>query len=495
MSIKPDTRPSALQPAGEGRSATGVDDRFTLLLDGLRGIDAAHLATLASLASDVALLVDGEGVVEDIVFGSDVPAAAKSLRVLRGKSFADTVTPESQHKAHEILAEAKEGPTRWRELNHPAVDGVDRPIRYCAFPAGQSNHLIVVGRDLDGIAALQQRLVETQRSLEQDYWRRRQVETRYRLLFQVASEGVLIVDANNLRIVEANDSAEQLVSKGMAELVGQRVVDCFHPDHRDAVQEMLITLRGSGRAERLSAALEYGEREVALSALLLNAEASLQFLLRLTPAGVEAPVSESPRARQFLGLLDGGPDGVVIANDAGIIAAANSSFLQLLELASEEQVRGEHLNRWLGRTNVDVKVLLSNLREFGSLRHFVTRARGEYGADTEVEISASSLSDGGEHYFGFVVRDLAQRQVPNEPVLARATPKSIQHLTELVGRVPLKEVIRESSDIIERLCIEAALELTGDNRASAAEMLGLSRQSLYVKLRRHGLMNSDSDDR
>jgi DNA-binding protein Fis len=29
--------------------------------------------------------------------------------------------------------------------------------------------------------------------------------------------------------------------------------------------------------------------------------------------------------------------------------------------------------------------------------------------------------------------------------------------------------------------------LTGDNRASAAEMLGLSRQSLYVKLRRFGL--------
>ncbi len=47
--------------------------------------------------------------------------------------------------------------------------------------------------------------------------------------------------------------------------------------------------------------------------------------------------------------------------------------------------------------------------------------------------------------------------------------------------------MRESTDLIERLCIEAALELTGDNRASAAEMLGLSRQSLYVKLRRYGL--------
>ena len=47
--------------------------------------------------------------------------------------------------------------------------------------------------------------------------------------------------------------------------------------------------------------------------------------------------------------------------------------------------------------------------------------------------------------------------------------------------------MREATDVIERLCIEAALNLTGDNRASAAEMLGLSRQSLYVKLRRYGL--------
>ena len=44
------------------------------------------------------------------------------------------------------------------------------------------------------------------------------------------------------------------------------------------------------------------------------------------------------------------------------------------------------------------------------------------------------------------------------------------------------------------LCIEAALELTRDNRASAAEMLGLSRQSLYVKLRRYGLGDLDGDD-
>jgi len=53
--------------------------------------------------------------------------------------------------------------------------------------------------------------------------------------------------------------------------------------------------------------------------------------------------------------------------------------------------------------------------------------------------------------------------------------------------VPLKDIVGQTTDLIEQMCIEAALQLTRDNRAAAAEMLGLSRQSLYVKLRRYGL--------
>jgi DNA-binding NtrC family response regulator len=48
--------------------------------------------------------------------------------------------------------------------------------------------------------------------------------------------------------------------------------------------------------------------------------------------------------------------------------------------------------------------------------------------------------------------------------------------------------------VIEKLAIEAALDLTNNNRANAAEMLGLSRQSLYVKLRRYGIGELGPDD-
>jgi DNA-binding NtrC family response regulator len=59
--------------------------------------------------------------------------------------------------------------------------------------------------------------------------------------------------------------------------------------------------------------------------------------------------------------------------------------------------------------------------------------------------------------------------------------------------VPLKDLVRDATDLVEKLCIEAALQLTQNNRASAAEVLGVSRQSLYVKLRRYGLSDSSAD--
>jgi hypothetical protein len=50
------------------------------------------------------------------------------------------------------------------------------------------------------------------------------------------------------------------------------------------------------------------------------------------------------------------------------------------QLSAEEQARGESLDRWLGRTGVDLGVLITNLRQRGSVRLFTTTLRGEFGA-------------------------------------------------------------------------------------------------------------------
>ena len=66
--------------------------------------------------------------------------------------------------------------------------------------------------------------------------------------------------------------------------------------------------------------------------------------------------------------------------------------------------------------------------------------------------------------------------------------QATQNIMKLVGSAPLKELVADTNDIVEKICIETALKMTKNNRVATAEMLTLSRQSLYVKLRKYNLL-------
>ena len=124
------------------------------------------------------------------------------------------------------------------------------------------------------------------------------------------------------------------------------------------------------------------------------------------------------------------------------------------------------------------------------MRLFSTQLVSDAGAAIPAEISGISLPQDKEPLFAFTIRDTGRRLQP-QPAQASGLGRSHEDLSDLVGRMPLKEIVGETVDLIEKLCIEAALKLTKNNRASAADMLGLSRQSLYVKMRRFGLDRGD----
>jgi len=250
------------------------------------------------------------------------------------------------------------------------------------------------------------------------------------------------------------------------------------------METLLASVSAVGRADELRVRLASNQREFMVSASLFRQDNASFFLIRL--AGARGDAAESPVSRSILKVMEGAPDAFVVADVEGRILTANRAFIDLAQMTAEGQVRGELLDRWLGRSGVDFNVLMSSLRQHGTIRLFASVMRGEYGAIADVEISAVSVTQGAQPCFGFSIRNVAPR-INTQTNVERDQPRSTNQLTELVGRVSLKELVRESVDLVERRCIEAALELSGDNRASAAEMLGLSRQSLYNKLRRYGL--------
>ena len=347
-------------------------------------------------------------------------------------------------------------------------------------------HALAFGRDLRPQAALQQRLLSAQMSLETDYRRLRNAETRYRLLFQVTSDALLILDGDTERLEEGNTTAHALLGDDIRRQ-GWSLADSLDAASYAAVRQVFSGLRSSGRASPLKVRLSDGQTQMHLSVTIFRQEESSHLLLCFSPRdAADLPGGENSSRRMLADVMNSAPDAFVVTDPAGIVLSANRAFLQLTQLSNESLVVGESLDRWLGRAGVDLSVLTSNLRQRDVLRLFATRIKGEYGATTDVEISAVAVTSGERHCLGFTIRDIGLR-LSGVSKAVKELPRSNGEMTELVGRVPLKAIVRETTDLIEQLCIEAALTLTGDNRASAAEMLGLSRQSLYVKLRRFGI--------
>ncbi|HEX6945678.1 MAG TPA: transcriptional regulator PpsR, partial [Casimicrobiaceae bacterium] len=353
----------------------------------LGGLDAEAAASLITAASDVALIIDREGVIRDIAFGSD-ELSAEGYGKWIGQAWIDTVTTESRPKVEAILRDAAaHQPPKGRHVNHPSSRGADVPVLYSAVPVGREDRIVVIGRDLRAVAALQQRLVEAQQSMERDYWRLRQVETRYRLLFQMASEAVLILDAGNEKVIEANPAAGELFGEASTRLVGRAVAACFDGESFAAVAAMLSTVRSIGRADEIRVRLPGDAREYLVSATLFRQEAASFFLVRISPLQPAGERGARTRAN-LLRIVENAPDGFVATDPEGRILAANAAFLELAQLASEAQARGESLERWFGRPGVDLDVLIANLRQHGVVRLFATTLRGEHGTTAEVEISA-----------------------------------------------------------------------------------------------------------
>ena len=454
----------------------------------LAGLDARTTASLIAAAADVALILDEHGVIQDMAFGND-ELKQHGHHDWLGKPWLETVTVESRPKVEEMLSEATgPGSAKWRHINHPSVDSADLALLYTVVPLGSqagAHRAVAFGRDLRSQVALQQRLVSAQLSMERDYWRLRHVETRYRLLFQVASEAVLILDATTEKLEEANPAAYKLLGD-KARAASWTLVHGLDSLSVPAVQQMFAALRLRGRADPITVCFIDSADVFNLSGSLFRQENSTHFLIRITPLKPTVATVESGMTQLLLRVIDNAPDAFVVTDLDGRVLTANRAFLELTQLASEALVRGEPLQKWLGRSGVDMNVLISNLRQRGNVRLFATTVQGEYGSSADVEISAVSVTSNDQPCLGFTIRDVGRR-LTNEPLTSKDLPRSAGQMTELVGRVPLRDIVRETTDLIEELCIQAALELTGDNRAAAAEMLGLSRQSLYVKLKRFGV--------
>jgi transcriptional regulator PpsR len=449
-----------------------------------------EVAHIVQASADISLTLNRDGVIQSIAFGNP-DLRSPSLESWVGKNWLDVVTSESRPKIQALLQDANETSlSRFRQINVPSPGSADLPLLCATLKVGSTGQIIALARDLREISLLQQRLVDAQQAIERDYTRLRQLETRYRVLFEMASEAVIVLDANTFKVIEANPRAADLLGDSVKKLSGRLLMDYLTKGDRIQVQSLLSKVAYTSTVAELNTSILSGQ-EVYLSAAPFRNENQSLILITLKRTGELIDRHDSNAQSLVIQALENAPDGFIVTNSAGKILTANQAFLRLIMSDKLEQILNEPLDRWLERSSVDLRVMLSNLHEKGSIKLFATSIRDSFGTLHPVEISAVSVPY-PHACLGFTIREVGSR-IRSKIQPEESITRSSEELTQLVGRLPLKEIINETTDLIEQLCIKAALDLTRGNRVSASEMLGLSRQSLYIKLRKYNLSDQSKD--
>ncbi len=434
---------------------------------------------------DITLRLDKKGVIKDVTLSDRI--SEEGAHALVGRSWAETVGDVGSTKVRLMLEQAlTEGVSAFRQINQHFPSGTELPIEFTTVRLGGQAGIVAIGKNLQTVAELQSRLVAAQQSIERDYWKFREIETRYRMLFDTSAEAVVVVRGAGLSIIEANPAAIRALGAAPAE---NDFLALLPSTERDAVRAMLERVRDQGRAPGVLVHLSDRTEPWMLRASPMNASSRPAFLLQLAPIGAARPSLDVEPAIDIEALVDGFPDGFAVIDGDGVILRTNQAFLDLVQVGAKNLVIGERIGRWLGRPGADLAVLLANVNQYGLIRLFTTTIHGELGTEAEVEISAASRLEGNRPHYVVLIRDVGTRL--GLPKASRSTASIQGAIAKPIGSAPLRDLVGETIGLIEQHYIEAALDLTGGNRKAAAELLGLSRQGLYAKLGRYGLNGSD----
>lgn len=451
------------------------------------------LSEIVSTASDIALHVDHDGQIVSVLVNPHHRSFGQ-LDHWRGQPVRAVLTGESVSKLDRRLIQLRDAPHGTSlavEVTHSDAAAGEFPIRYALHRLEADDSVLMLGRDLRAIAEIQQKLVSVQLALERDYEAQREIDTRYRVLMEMTRDAILLVSMATGRIADLNAAAANLLGGSRADLLGAAVAQEFVGRRRGELLETMANLATADAAAPIEMQARRSQKRVMMVPLVFRAAGERLLLCRLD-------LPETPHAAlDELGdgltrLYHEGVDGIVFADRDGMIRGANEAFLNLTDAPSLAAVRGRSLADFLTRGMVDLKVLIDNARRAGRMRLYSTRLVTVFNAQVAAEISATWLNDRPVPILALIVRDASRADALRRPGLA-AGDEGVSSVVELVGSSKLKDIVAETADVVERMCIETAVELTRNNRVAAAEMLGLSRQSLYVKLRKYGLLNKGED--
>jgi transcriptional regulator PpsR len=451
---------------------------------------------LIEQAADIAVFIALDGEVLGITVNPDCPSLG-CLDHWVGRKFDSFLTRESVEKMskrlNDLLANP-DAPHRPMELNHEDNATWEFPVRYTMHLVADQGGVLLFGRDMQPLAEVQQRLLQEQRARELDQQKLRAGQTLFRIVFEESETSLVVLDADTAQIQEINSSAASLLGSTPETLAGNILAQAFDGRRRGEFMEALRAAAASESERGIEVVARRNGRALILRPRYFRIAGDFVLLCRFDP--VEDGAAAGPEFSRLLhDLYSSTSDAIIVTDAAGNVREANEAFLMMADANQIRDVQGQSVSEFLSRGSVDLKLILESATKAGRMSHYSAQFKSTLGTRAPVDISVARLrQQGGETGFGMIIRDVSSRQMPEvEKSNVMVSDEAMQNVMDLVGTESLKELVSATSEVVEKLCIETAVQLTDNNRVAAAEMLGLSRQSLYVKLRKYGLLKPAED--
>jgi PAS domain S-box-containing protein len=216
---------------------------------------------------------------------------------------------------------------------------------------------------------------------------------------------VIIVDASNRSIVQANPAAATLVGISSDRLTGRRVAELFDPSSREALRHAMDTADTTeGAAEVICRSAGDGA-ELNATVSMARVQNDRYLLVRFAcPSGVAAKRADA--ASPVFEAVDGALVGFLLTDAGFRIEYANQAFVDLVELTPPAEARGRSLVRWLALSAADLAGLRDQMLQRQATTVMTARLLTEKNSALDVEVCAVAVPDGEVLCWGFTVREL-----------------------------------------------------------------------------------------
>ncbi len=235
-------------------------------------------------------------------------------------------------------------------------------------------------------------------------------------LFDASADGIEVVDAETLRIVDANDAACRMLGYTREEYLQLHVAEIQGLMSPEEVAEGALRIRQTGSAsfENRHRCKNGDLRDIQLEIRSIRWKGREVFVSswRDITARKQAERTLAMEAERRRILFEQSRDGIAVLRTDGSIFELNQSFAAMLGYPMEELAR---LHVWEWDAMLPRETLLERAQALGTGSLIVeTRHRRKDGSLYDVEVSVSGIEWAGQHYLYCVHRDITDRKQAEE---------------------------------------------------------------------------------